>query len=294
MNSNVLGKILVVANNKGGVGKTTLTLLLSIWFSRQNKRVLVIDFDSQCNLSRCLVDMEIDPANPEAKRPSIHREFGNGSPDQDGWDGRSASSDIFFGKDIWFYPTRFKNLEVLPGSGLDLLRVERVTEENVKESIYDMFIEWLDVTRLREDYDVIIIDTGPTKGPLTTAAVNSATDILIPAEMEELSVQGLFGMLAYWDGQNQRRDVDDQIRLVGILANKFNTRMGPHHYYLNQVKEHEQLGSYLLPQVMHLWQDYNVSTMKDEKTVLELGKSNKARRELEIVCKQIEERIYAG
>jgi len=282
-------EIVVVANNKGGTGKSTLSVMLSNYFARQGLRTLGMDFDPQCNYSRRFVQMEIDPENPEIMRPPLHPAHESGI---EFWHGRNSTADIFYeGSFVVGYETEVENLEIIPGHSTHLLGVERVTEFDLSEKVHSRLMEWFGTWE--EDYfDVVIIDTGPSKGPLTTSALHAADHIIIPAEMEELSVEGLYGMLAYWRGTNLQRPKDRPLNLIGVLANKYDERLPIHRHYFDALSEHPMLGKYMLPVKMHNWQDYKEAMMQDGKPVLALPPKNKTRLEAESICQMIEERIH--
>lgn len=281
-------KVLVVGNNKGGVGKTSISILLSIYFAREGYRTLGIDFDPQCNFSRHFVDMEIGQDDPEVIRPPEHPEF---EASEEHWHGRNSSADIFGSGFVMSYPTVFEKLEVIPGHSKDLLNVERVTQQEMTGRVHKRLDEWF-TTWESDLFDIVIIDTGPSKGPLTTAALQAASDIVIPAEMEELSIEGLYGMLAYWSAANLMRPKERPLNLLGILANKFDTRLPLHQHFYDSLAAHPSVGTYLLPVVMHNWQDYKEATMTGGTPVLQLAPGNRTRREAEKVCKTLMERMY--
>lgn len=282
-------EILVVANNKGGTGKSTLSVMLSMYFARQGLKTLGMDFDPQCNYSRRFVDMEIDPENQEVMRPPLHSEFEEGI---DFWHGRNSTADIFYeGSFVVGYETGFDNLEIIPGHSTHLLNVERVTEVDLSDKVHSRLMEWFS-TWEDDLFDVVIIDTGPSKGPLTTSALHAADHIIIPAEMEEFSVEGLYGMLAFWRGTNLQRPKNRPLNLIGVLANKYDERLPIHRHYYEALSRHPMLGDFMLPIKMHNWQDYKEAMMQDGKPVLDLLPKNKTRIEAESICRMIEECIH--
>lgn len=283
--------VLTIANNKGGQGKTTLSVFISQYLARKGKRVLAVDLDPQCNFSQRFLEMEFDENDPEIIRPPLNPDIGE---DEAPWDGRASSADVFLYEAAVSYTTPYENIEILPGQSKDLLRVERVSEDEVKRAVHEIFARWLHEAHLETDYDVVVIDTGPSKGPLTTAAIYAATDILIPAEMEEMAVEGLYGMLAYWNMANLQRPAESPINLLGILANKIQTRNSIHQHFYEVLCEDPTVGQYMLPQVMHAWNGYREATMHGAKSIFDAPPSTNARQEAEAVCQLIEERMSHG
>jgi len=192
-------KIIVPANNKGGVGKTKLSILLSEYISMVlKKKVLAIDFDPQCNFSQRFLDMEIDPATPGGKIPPVHPDYDPSDSEEFGSEGGSSVADIFFGKLVFPYGTHIKNLDILPAHADRLLAAESVRRTEVVEKVYNQLATFLSLPDLPDSYDVVIIDTAPSKGPLTMGAIKAATHMIIPSVMEEAPIQGVYGMLQLW------------------------------------------------------------------------------------------------
>ena len=120
-------KIIVNATNKGGEGKTTMSIMLAEYSALvMNKKVLAIDLDPQANYSKYYLNLEYDPVYKGGKIPPLHPEY---NPDKDiGWDGRSTIANIFYGEEVFPYPTDFKNIEILPAHSSKLQEAEAVTK----------------------------------------------------------------------------------------------------------------------------------------------------------------------
>ncbi len=206
-------KILVTVQNKGGVGKTTVCRLISEYLARQGKRVLGIDLDSQCNFSRRFLTMDIDSTDPDGIMPPIHPEF---EDDDVEWDGRSSSADIYFSGQVLPYPTNINGMQILPGNGSQLRSVELVRAEDVKDKVHDRLQLFLSQKDVQSLYDIVIIDTSPSKGPLTISAIRAATHIIIPTTMEPQTIEGLHGMLQLWRRETKKRKKGDELNIIGI------------------------------------------------------------------------------
>ena len=174
------------ANNKGGVGKTGVSAMFAEYCSLiLKKKTLAIDLDGQCNFSSRYLPMEVDPSSPEGHIPPIHPDYDPTDPEDEDWDGRSSISDIFYGKPVIPYPTYISDLDVAPANGSRLLSAEHVRKNEVAHKVHDRLNEFLSLPEVKSTYDVVVIDTAPSKGPLTISAVRAATHIVIPSIMEE-------------------------------------------------------------------------------------------------------------
>ena len=286
-------KKLVITNNKGGTGKTTLSRLLSERFALDGKRVLVIDLDPQCSLSNRYLNMDIGPRDKKDWIPPEH-------PDAEMYkeefpEGRSSSADIFLYGMALPYPTRVDNLALLPGHSSNLLLVERVRENDVKDEVISILREWVLLDETKNDYDICIFDTGPSKGPLTSAAIHCSTHMLIPAEMEQQSVEGLYGMLYLRTHENQSRKEDNIINLVGVLPNKYKSQRSRQQAFLEALKEDRRTKNIMMENVMHDWTAYADDSLDREAggvSLFDRPPSDKARREFENIFQEINNKVF--
>jgi len=295
-------KIVVPTNNKGGVGKTKLSILLAEYFSIPEyfklpleKRVLAIDFDPQCNFSRRFLPMENDPSAPEGVIPPIHHDFDENDSENNGWDGRSSIADIFYGAPygVLPYQTHIEKLDIMPGFAYKLLAAEAVRRSEVVEKVHNQLAVFLSSPDIRATYGVVVIDTAPSKGPLTIAAVKAATDILIPSLMEEQPIQGVYGMLQLWMQESLRREASRPLNLVGILPNMFR-QINLHRDMLDSLKQNQAVSKFIMP--VKLSQRAAFAEVDAEgalpRTVFDLPDSNPAKQEALEVCKYIAGRIW--
>ena len=283
-------KVIVPTNNKGGTGKTTIATILCHYFANKGKRVLGIDLDPQCNFSRRFLDMDTSEGEPVVPPP--HPEYDANDPDWESLpNGVDHSASLFLQGGAFIYPTDFERIHIIPGHEEKLLEVERVTIQRAVSDVYYQIQKVLSDPYFEENYDYIIIDTGPSKGPLTSSAVHAATHIIIPVKMEEMSIEGLNGMMSFWERVNQARSKEDRVKLLGILPNLFKAQSGLHHFYYEQIEKDETLSPYLIRTVMHDWQDYAESSMRDTKPLLSFAPSNKTRQEAEEICRYIENKL---
>ena len=281
-------KIIVPCNNKGGVGKTCLSSIFSDYASKiLKKKTLIIDLDPQCNISQRYVQMEIDPNNPDGHHPPIHIDYGKDDAGDD-WNGRSSIADIFLRPEqgVVPYPTMNENLEVMPAHAADLLLVEQCRKNEVLEKIYNRFASFLSSNDIQVAYDYVIVDTAPSKGPLTRSAIRAATDIIIPTQMEDKPIRGVFGMTQLWAQENSSRCDSNQLNLIGILPNMFDGRTALHNSMYENLKQDELLGPYVMPCVLSRRISFaeNDTENAAPRSIFDMQKSNKARQECLAMC----------
>ncbi len=285
-------KIIVNATHKGGEGKTTNSIMLAEYCALiKGLRTLIIDMDPQANFSGRYIQMEYDPAYRGGKIPAIHPDF---DPTTDlEWDGRSSIANIFYGEEVIPYPTAISNLELLPAHSHKLQEAEAVTKNEVLEKVHLQLKRFLELSDVRSSYDVIIIDTPPSKGPLTIAAIKAATHIVIPAQMEQFSIEGIYGMLQLWKQESYYRSKENQIELIGILPNQVRD-IKLHKHFLEGLKMMKGVSDYVMPRVIKKRAIYTEILVEDAnpKSIFDLPKTNIARQEYEAACQYIMERVF--
>lgn len=287
-------EIICPVNNKGGVGKTTVTKTLCEYFSLVKKKsVLAIDLDHQCNLSNRFLSMEIHPNEREGKLPPIHPDFDENELLYPGWDGRSSISEIFFGKPVLPYQTYIPNLDIIPANTGALLTVEHVRKDEVAEKVHNQLRAFLNLEEVKETYDYVIIDTPPSKGPLTTCAIRAATNIVIPSVMEPQPIEGIYGMLQLWKQEQLRRSSESPINLAGILPNMFNGRTSLHKDLLSGLKDNPMISDFVIPYKLGrrvVFAEIDAEGAQPS-SIFELPDSNVAKIEALNFCNFINERI---
>jgi chromosome partitioning protein len=288
-------EIIAFVNNKGGVGKTTCSKLMAEYLSKsKNIQTLGIDFDPQCNFSHQYLHMEIDPAAPEGLMPPIHPDFNPHDPDDSNWDGRSSIAEIFYGQGVVPYPTFVPNLDIAPGHAEKLLSAESVRRSEVVERVHKQLLHFLNSPDVVAAYDAVVIDTAPSKGPLTISVMKAATHIIIPSVMEEQPVQGIYGMLQLWMQESLTRDKKRPLNLIGILPNMFKqTRL--HKDILKSLQDNPAIGKYILPvkfsqRIVFAEVDAADSSPR---SIFDFQQQHVAKIEAMEVCGHIAERIFA-
>ncbi len=282
-------KVIVSATNKGGEGKTTTTINLAEYLAIvKAKRVLCIDLDPQANLSNRYIEMIVDPDSPEGKVPPPN-------PELDDEDKKTSSiADIFFGENVSPYKTGFNNLELLPAHSERLQQVENATDPKIIENIYQNFRTFVQMPELEEYYDVILIDTPPAKGPLTKSAIKAATHLIIPAQMEQFSIEGIYGMLHLFRKEAYMRDAENELKLIGILPNQIRDVV-LHKNFLNDLKNTDLIKEHIIPHIIKKRTIYSEMLVEgaNPRSIFETNKNKLERQEMEEVCGYCAEEIFA-
>jgi|SRR5690625_2667271 len=191
-------KITAIANQKGGIGKTTTALNLSYALSQEGKKVLLIDFDPQASLS---VALGVNGDNI----PNIHT---------------LMVAEIEEKKVPENYIVNInENLDLIAGT-LELSAIE-ISLVNImsREFILKDVIESI---KFKYDYDYIIIDCSPSLGMLTINALTACDSVLIPVSPEYLSAKGL--ALLINSINNIKKRINPDIKIDGILVTMLNRR----------------------------------------------------------------------
>ncbi|HEX6122498.1 MAG TPA: AAA family ATPase [Ktedonobacterales bacterium] len=178
-----------IANNKGGVGKTTTAVNLAAGLARLNFRVLVVDLDGQANATYALTG-RVHPV------PSVYDVLvGNKKLDDVLWQTNE--------QDVW----------IVGGDG----RLQNIDVELASRPGR----EWRLARALQgQDFDYIIIDTPPSLGVLTQNALAAAQRVLIPISMTEFSLIGLDKLEATIEDLCEQLDLDD-LSIAGAVATFF-------------------------------------------------------------------------
>jgi chromosome partitioning protein len=188
-------RIIAMANQKGGVGKTTSTINLGAALAEYDRRVLVVDFDPQGALS---VGLGVNPHNMDL---SIYNLL---------MDGDVTIDDILIKTDL-------AGLHLLPAN-IDLSAAEI---QLVNEVAREMALARVLRPVLRE-YDYILIDCQPSLGLLAINALTVAHGVMIPLECEFFSLRGVALLLDTIDKVRERLNFD--LELEGILATMYDSR----------------------------------------------------------------------
>ncbi|HEY9184706.1 MAG TPA: AAA family ATPase [Salegentibacter sp.] len=203
-----MGKIIAIANQKGGVGKTTTSVNLAASLGVLEKKVLLIDADPQANATSGLgIDVEeVELGTYQLLEHSI-------SPEEA------------------IMQTNSPNLDIIPAH-IDLvaIEIELVDQEN-RESMLKKAI-----TPLKEKYDYILIDCAPSLGLLTLNALTAADSVVIPIQCEYFALEGLGKLLNTI--KSVQKIHNNKLDIEGLLLTMYDSRLRLSNQVVEEVQKH--------------------------------------------------------
>lgn len=205
-----MGKIIALANQKGGVGKTTTTINLAASLATLEKTVLVIDADPQANASSGL---GVDLKDVEC---SIYECLSN-------------SADI---RDA-IYTTDIEGLDIVP-SHIDLVgaEIEMLNREN-REKVMKNLLD-----PIRNEYNFILIDCSPSLGLITVNALTAADSVIIPVQCEYFALEGISKLLNTI--KIIKSKLNRRLEIEGFLLTMYDSRLRLANQIYDEVKRHFQ------------------------------------------------------
>lgn len=202
-----MGRIIAIANQKGGVGKTTTSINLSACLAEKNKNVLTIDIDPQGNTTSGL---GIDKNELE-----------------------NTIYELFIGEcslEECIVKTELDNLSIIPSNiNLSGAEIELISMEN-KE-----FLLKKQLDTIKDDYDFILIDCPPSLNLLTVNAMTVADTVLVPIQCEYYALEGLSQLIHTIDLIKDRLNPD--LKIEGIVFTMYDARTNLSLQVVENVKE---------------------------------------------------------
>jgi chromosome partitioning protein len=238
--------VIGIANQKGGVGKTTSTKFIAEYPALYlSKKVLAIDIDPQCSLTIRHFGLDKNPVT-DYKEPPLHPYYNPDDSNNADWDGKSSIAGIFFNEKIRPYPTENKNLDIIPADEGKLFQAENVKRREMAEKVYNQLFNFITLPEVQAAYDLFVIDTPPAKGPLTISAFKAMTHLVIPLEIELQAIEGLDGLLQLWKQEAISRSSEYPLQLLGVLPNKVHSRRDTDKDLLEDLRQNPSCGEYIM------------------------------------------------
>jgi chromosome partitioning protein len=202
-----MARIICIANQKGGVGKSSVATNLPVFLAAMGKRILLVDMDSQANAT---LSLGIAPRNLPLS--IYHALMGQISP--------SAI----------IRKSPFFNYEIMPASpDLAGATVELVTAENREFKLKEI------LEKVQESYDFIIIDSPPSLGLLTLNALCAANEVLIPVQCEYLALEGLEQLLSTIN--LVKNNLGHDLRIAGAVLTMYSKNNKLSHEVAEEVRK---------------------------------------------------------
>ena len=189
-----MGKSFVFVNQKGGVGKTTSAINIGAFLAEEGKSVLLVDFDSQANLSSGVGVSEKDA------KPGVYELISGLAPIE-----------------AVIRPTSISGLSVIP-SGMDL---SGAAVELIEQEERDYFLS-KSLEAAKKRYDYILIDCPPSLGVLTLNGITAADSVLIPMQCEYFAMEGFTHLLQ--TVKRVQKTLNPRLDIGGIFFTMYDPR----------------------------------------------------------------------
>lgn len=204
-----MSQTICIANQKGGVGKTTTSVSLASALAELGRRVLLIDMDPQGNASSGLGLKRHEVAEVNLYQVLIGEE--------------DISEAV--------YPTNHSNLDIIPanpdlvGAEIELIDLPE-REYRLREALNE----------LRSQYHYIFIDCPPSLGLLTVNALSASNSFIVPLQCEYFALEGLSQLLN--TAGMLKRKLNPKLKIAGIVLTMFDTRNNLSHQVVSEIQSH--------------------------------------------------------
>ncbi|CAH8283987.1 chromosome partitioning protein [Mariniflexile fucanivorans] len=203
-----MGKIIAIANQKGGVGKTTTSINLAASLGVLEKKVLLIDADPQANATSG-IGIDVDSIEIGTYQLLEHS---------------SSAKDAII-------KTETPNLDLIPAH-IDLVAIEiELVDKEAREYMLKKALQ-----EIKGDYDYILIDCAPSLGLLTLNALTAADAVIIPIQCEYFALEGLGKLLNTI--KSVQKIHNPELDIEGLLLTMYDSRLRLSNQVVEEVQKH--------------------------------------------------------